>query len=122
MNISDRMKKEQLPDKCYICRFQKNCCNTVPANCSHFESDDNIADYFIKNNNIIHPNHYSGRFGLETIDVIRNFADGHDAYEAYCAGNIIKYACRWVNKGGYEDIAKIKNYCDFILKHVEKEN
>ena len=59
---------------------------------------------------------------MYSIDVIRNFADVHDAFEAYCIGNIIKYACRGMDKGEYEDICKIKKYCDFILEHREKED
>jgi hypothetical protein len=34
----------------------------------------------------------------------------------FCEGNIIKYATRWKNKGGVEDLRKIKHYCDFLIE------
>lgn len=32
-------------------------------------------------------------------------------------GNIVKYITRHKDKGGAQDIEKIKEYCDFILKY-----
>lgn len=37
----------------------------------------------------------------------------------YCEANIIKYACRWRDKGGIKDLEKIKHYVDLIIK-IEK--
>jgi hypothetical protein len=34
----------------------------------------------------------------------------------FCEGNIVKYITRWREKGGVEDIRKIKEYCDFLIK------
>jgi hypothetical protein len=34
----------------------------------------------------------------------------------FCEGNIVKYATRWRNKGGVEDLRKIKHYCDFLIE------
>jgi hypothetical protein len=34
----------------------------------------------------------------------------------FCEGNIVKYATRWKNKGGVEDLRKIKHYCDFLIE------
>lgn len=39
----------------------------------------------------------------------------------FLAGNIIKYATRYKDKGGAEDIRKIKHYCDLILEFEYKE-
>lgn len=63
------------------------------------------------------PNHYKGRYGIETIDVIANFTDNMDGYEGYCTGNIIKYICRWKQKNGIEDLRKAKQYIDFLIKY-----
>lgn len=63
------------------------------------------------------PNHYKGRYGIETIDVITNFTDNMDGYEGYCTGNIIKYICRWKQKNGIEDLRKAKQYIDFLIKY-----
>ena len=34
----------------------------------------------------------------------------------FCEGNIVKYATRWKDKGGVEDLRKIKHYCDFLIE------
>lgn len=39
----------------------------------------------------------------------------------FLAGNIVKYATRYKDKGGAEDIRKIKHYCDLILEFEYKE-
>ena len=34
--------------------------------------------------------------------------------------NIIKYVCRYLNKGKpFEDLEKIKHYCDLEIKHLK---
>jgi len=38
----------------------------------------------------------------------------------FCEGNIVKYATRWRNKGGVEDLRKIKHYCDFLIERELK--
>lgn len=38
-----------------------------------------------------------------------------------CEANIIKYVSRHADKNGAEDIRKIKQYCDFILKYTYGE-
>lgn len=35
----------------------------------------------------------------------------------FCEGNIVKYATRWRDKGGIEDLRKIKHYCDFLIQN-----
>lgn len=39
----------------------------------------------------------------------------------YVEGNIIKYATRWRDKGGIEDLNKIKHYCDFLIKNEQEK-
>ena len=39
---------------------------------------------------------------------------------SFAEGCIVKYITRWKDKGGIEDLEKIKHYCDFLIKH-EKE-
>ena len=70
-----------------------------------------------KGDTIKSPNHYKGRYGIETIEVIENFTDDMDGYEGYCTGNIIKYICRWKQKNGIEDLRKAKQYIDFLIKY-----
>lgn len=86
-------------------------------------------------------NHDSGRPGLtrqqigEVLDADRASAlavqPGGDHYRklaiqpieyivangiGFCAGNVVKYATRYKDKGGAEDIRKIKHFCDLILE------
>ena len=74
-----------------------------------------------KEDMINHPNHYKSESGLEVIDVIEAFTKGLDAFEGYCTGNIIKYACRWNNKGGAEDIKKLMKYGEFLVAYEESK-
>ena len=34
----------------------------------------------------------------------------------YCQANIIKYACRYKDKNGKEDLLKIKHYVDLLIE------
>ena len=69
--------------------------------------------------NVTHPNHYC-KGGMECIEAIKAAVSGiTDPFEAYCTGNIIKYAWRWSDKNGVEDLAKAKQYIDFIKEYRE---
>lgn len=63
-----------------------------------------------KVNHQIGGDHYAKR-KIQPIDYIT--ANGLDFSE----GSIVKYITRHKDKGGAEDIRKIKQYCDFILKY-----
>lgn len=50
---------------------------------------------------VTNPDHYQGKYGMESIRVIDEFfAD--DWY----LGNVFKYICRWKKKGGLLDLLK----------------
>lgn len=38
---------------------------------------------------------------------------------SFVEGCIIKYACRWKDKGKIEDLNKIKEYVDILIKNEE---
>lgn len=81
-----------------------------------YESADNMVS---------HPPHYQSETGMEVIDVIEAFTSGLEGIEATDTGNIIKYACRWKNKGGIQDLEKILWYTQHLIDHIkifEKEN
>ena len=64
------------------------------------------------------PTHY--QMGLiETIDSIKNIL-GHDKFQAYCTGNVIKYLSRYREKNGLEDLKKAETYISFIIKSYEE--
>ena len=66
-----------------------------------------------------HPKHYQSKTGLEVIDVIEAFTDGLEGIEATDTGNIIKYACRWKEKGGIQDLEKIVWYTNHLIEHLK---
>lgn len=53
--------------------------------------------------------HYKG-LAIQPVEYIHRNGLG------FCAGNIIKYATRYREKGGAEDIKKIIHYCELILE------
>ena len=50
------------------------------------------------------PTHYQTGL-IETIDSIKNIL-GHEKFQAYCIGNVIKYLSRYREKNGLEDLKK----------------
>lgn len=73
----------------------------------------------ISNPDIINePNHYKGKHGIETIDVIRNFGND-DMVAGFYWGNAIKYMTRYRNKNGLEDLKKARKNLDWLIEHTE---
>jgi hypothetical protein len=65
------------------------------------------------------PNHYKGKHGIETIDVIRNFGND-DMVAGFYWGNAIKYMTRYRNKNGLEDLKKARRNLDWLIEHMEE--
>jgi hypothetical protein len=59
------------------------------------------------------PNHYN-KFPIEPWDFI--YANSLDFFE----GNVVKYICRWKEKGGIEDLRKAITYIEKIIERNEK--
>ena len=78
-----------------------------------YESEDKMVS---------HPGHYQSSTGLEVIDVIEAFTEGLSGIEAADTGNIIKYACRWKDKNGIQDLEKILWYTQHLITHLKGEN
>lgn len=64
------------------------------------------------------PNHYKGKHGVETIDVIRNFGND-DMIAGFYWGNAIKYMTRYRSKNGLEDLKKARKNLDWLIEHTE---
>lgn len=63
---------------------------------------------------MINPDHQVGgthykRMKIQPIQYILENGIG------YCEGNIIKYASRWRDKGGIDDLRKIIQYAEFLI-------
>lgn len=78
--------------------------------------------YESKDKMVSHPPHYVSKSGIEVIDVIEAFTDGLNGIQAADTANIIKYACRWKNKGGKQDVEKIIFYATHLLRQLEKQD
>lgn len=67
------------------------------------------------------PSHYKGKFGLEAIDVVRNFAGNLTAVQGFYWGNAIKYLLRFQSKNGLEDLKKARKNLDWLIEEMENE-
>lgn len=75
-----------------------------------------------KEDKVNNPNHYKGKFGLEAIDVVRNFAGNLTAVQGFYWGNAIKYLLRFQGKNGLEDLKKARKNLDWLIGEMEEEN
>ena len=67
-----------------------------------------------------HPDHYN-QGGIECFDVIKAFY-GQDAFEGFCAGNVLKYTMRSKHKGNpKQDLEKAIFYLNEIIKLYEND-
>lgn len=66
--------------------------------------------YESKDIEVSYPNHYKGVYGMEVLDVIRNFTANLKGMEAVDTANAIKYILRWKKKGGKQDVEKAIYY------------
>jgi len=57
-------------------------------------------------------NHYRNK-GIQPIEYIMS-----NKLE-FAEGSIVKYITRWREKGGIQDLEKIKHYCDFLIEEAE---
>lgn len=57
--------------------------------------------------------HYE-QYTIQPIDFIVEVAGPE-----WCAGNIIKYAARYKEKNGVEDVRKAKQYCEYLINLLE---
>lgn len=64
------------------------------------------------------PSHYKGKHGLESIEIIQNFATDEMEMGFYW-GNAIKYMTRYRNKNGLEDLKKARKNLDWLIEHME---
>lgn len=74
-----------------------------------------------KEDKVNNPNHYKGAFGLEAIEVVRNFAGDLTAVQGFYWGNAIKYLLRFQSKNGLEDLKKARKNLDWLIEGMENE-
>lgn len=75
---------------------------------------EKLMEKLSKKSNVKHPSHYNN--GIECIDYINS----HNLN--FNAGNIVKYATRYLRKGKpIEDLEKIIEYAQFEIKRLQEE-
>ena len=57
--------------------------------------------------NVNKPSHYQGRYGMESIDALRNFMTP-EQLKGFYLGNALKYQLRFQKKNGLEDLKKAR--------------
>ena len=72
-----------------------------------------------KPDNVNHPKHYC-KGGVESIDFVRAAVSNLSGFEAVCVANIIKYAWRYKEKNGLEDVMKARKYLEWLIEEVGK--
>ena len=72
-----------------------------------------------KHDNVNCPKHYC-KGGVESIDFVRAAVSNLSGFEAVCVANIIKYAWRYKEKNGLEDVMKAAKYLEWLIQEVEK--
>ncbi|HFU4060112.1 TPA: DUF3310 domain-containing protein [Streptococcus suis] len=70
--------------------------------------------------NITKPKHYQGKYGMEALDVVKNFIGDLVGECAYYWGNVIKYLLRFQQKNGVEDLKKARQHLDWLIKEMEE--
>ncbi|HEM4281817.1 DUF3310 domain-containing protein [Streptococcus suis] len=73
-------------------------------------------------NNITKPKHYQGKYGMEALDVVKNFIGNLAGESAYYWGNVIKYLLRFQQKNGVEDLKKARQHLDWLIEEMEESN
>ncbi|CYV73628.1 gp29 [Streptococcus suis] len=73
-------------------------------------------------NNVTKPKHYQGKYGMEALDVVKNFIGNLAGECAYYWGNAIKYMLRWHGKNGLEDLKKARQNLDWLIESLERNN
>ena len=112
--------------ECYF--FHRNRCGfwNSPLNWGVICSQENEKQAVVTEDNVNHPSHYMMPGGGEVIDFI-DAACG-DGAEFYYLGNILKYVCRYRDKGGAESLKKAKWYLEKLIalqetkEELEDEN
>lgn len=75
----------------------------------------------IVHDNVHNPSHYQGKYGMESIDVLRNFMTS-EQIKGFYLGNALKYQLRYQKKNGLEDLKKARKNLDWLIEEVEDDS
>lgn len=114
--------------RCYDCKYRNfadyndPCCHCT-MNCAgdkqklFFESRFADTDKTTENDNVNHPNHYTGKY--ECIDVMVE-TQGIEAAKNFCTCNAFKYLWWHDKKNGVEDVKKAAWYLNKFIELEER--
>lgn len=71
-----------------------------------------------KIDNVNNPSHYQGRYGMQSIDALRNFMTP-EQLKGFYLGNALKYQLRFQKKNGLEDLKKARKNLDWLIEEME---
>ena len=83
--------------------------------------DYSDGDYQMKPekiDNVNNPSHYQGRYGMQSIDALRNFMTP-EQLKGFYLGNALKYQLRFQKKNGLEDLKKARKNLDWLIEEME---
>lgn len=83
------------------------------------KSYEQVLENFNNTDKINNPSHYKGKFGLEAIEVVKNFVFGLEGVEGFYWGNTIKYLLRFQKKNGIEDLKKAEFYLKRLIEELD---
>ena len=67
------------------------------------------------------PKHYKGRYGMQSIDALRNFTTS-EQLKGFYLGDALKYQPRFRKENGLEDLKKARKNLGWLIEEVEKVN
>ena len=74
-----------------------------------------------KIDNVNKSSHYQGRYGMESIDALRNFMTP-EQLKGFFLGNSLKYLLRHQKKNCLEDLKKARKNLDWLIEEMECED
>ena len=87
-------------------------CRTLPDQAFHAMIEQDVINK---------PTHYQGRYGMESIEILRNFMTDEQLAGFYL-GNSLKYLIRHQKKNGLEDLKKARKNLDWLIESMEEDN
>lgn len=87
-------------------------CRTLPDQAFHKTIEQDVINK---------PSHYQGRYGMESIEILRNFMTDEQLAGFYL-GNSLKYLIRHQKKNGLEDLKKARKNLDWLIEKMEEKN
>ncbi|HEL2737716.1 TPA: DUF3310 domain-containing protein [Streptococcus suis] len=81
-------------------------------------TDEGQFGFRVIHDNVNNPSHYQGNYGMESIDVLRNFMT-QEQLKGFHLGNALKYQLRYQKKNGLEDLKKARKNLDWLIELEE---